>query len=104
MTLIWLPRAKWRKGEGTGMTIFMKLAGPMALVAGLSALAACGRVQPLRATSDMQPLPPAYGATGSASADALTTMTTQQRPNRGSEPLVRSQQRPDDPFDLPPGQ
>jgi predicted small lipoprotein YifL len=86
------------------MRMVVTSAVAMALVVGLGALAGCGRVQPLRATSDMKPVPPAWGSNSSASADALIGMTPQGRPNRDDEPLTRSQPRPVDPFDLPPGQ
>ncbi|MBB6124844.1 hypothetical protein [Sphingobium subterraneum] len=75
-----------------------------ALIVALAALAGCGGRQPLQRTEGMKPVPVAVGANESASADALMALTPQERPNRDFEPLTRSQPRPEDPFDLPPGQ
>ena len=75
-----------------------------AVIIALATLAGCGGRQPLRRTEGMKPVPVAVGANESASADELMRLTPQERPNRDFEPLTRSQPRPEDPFDLPPGQ
>jgi hypothetical protein len=47
-------------------------------------------------------MPVAIGAKAPTSSDALMQPSTQARPDRSAEPLKRSQERQEDPFDLPP--
>ncbi len=66
------------------------------------ALAACGGQQPLEpAAGQDMPEAPAMARTV-PTTDELLEPTTQQRPSRVDELLRRSQEREDDPFDLPP--
>ena len=72
------------------------------VIATAQALAACG------ATGDLEPvaggsLPPApYGATDRPQAEALLTPEPQAVPERSVELRSVSEEREDDPFDLPP--
>lgn len=72
------------------------------LVAAAGALAGCG------ARRELQPLvgralPAApYGREDKPTADTLLTPPVQAKPERSAELRSRSQDREDDPFDLPP--
>ncbi len=72
------------------------------LVAAAGALAACGarrELQPLAGRA----LPAApYGREDKPSPDKLLTPPVQAKPERSVELRSRSQDREDDPFDLPP--
>lgn len=71
-------------------------------VAGALLLAACGGREPLQpAEGEGMPVAPAM-AQSEPTTDDLLEPTTQQRPERVDELLRRSQEREDDPFDLPP--
>lgn len=75
--------------------------GLLLAAAGL-ALASCGGREQLKPIKG-QALPAVpVGATTAPTAQQLTTATTQARPQRNVELLTQSQQRGDDPFDLPP--
>lgn len=69
---------------------------------GVFALGACG------STADLEPvagntLPPApYGTAEKPSAEELLELDTQAVPERSVELRKRSEEREDDPFDLPP--
>lgn len=66
------------------------------------ALAGCGNRRPLK-TEAGQSLPPApYGRAEKPNADDLLSAPVQARPQRSVELRSRSQDREDDPFDLPP--
>lgn len=67
------------------------------------ALGACGRMGPLQRTPEMKPLPVAVGTDRPATGDELIKPSSQARPLRNGDILIRSERRPDDPFDLPPG-
>lgn len=69
----------------------------------LALLGACGSMKALRPTPGMSTVPVAIGADKPQSAEALITPTTQARPDRQADLLIQSQERPSDPFDLPPG-
>jgi len=72
------------------------------IVAGALALAACGRVAPLKpAAGQSLPVKPAM-AQKTPDADELLTAPTQARPERIDELMKRSQPRSADRFDLPP--
>lgn len=73
----------------------------LALVAGL-ALSACGSRKGLTPREGTPPVPAAYGASRPATSDEMVEPSTQARPDRNVEPLLRSQEREEDPFDLPP--
>ena len=65
-------------------------------------LAACGRVTDLHPkTGKTLPLAP-YGRTDRPSAEELLATTPQAAPERSVELRKRSEEREDDPFDLPP--
>lgn len=73
------------------------------LLAGIAlSLSACGSRKSLKATPGMDPTPVAHGADKPATPDEMLDTGPQTRPDRSAEPLKRSQERPDDPFDLPP--
>ncbi len=65
-------------------------------------LAGCGKQETLHpAEGASLPVKPAMAAT-QPTVDQLLTPTTQQRPGRSEELLLKSEERPDDRFDLPP--
>ena len=65
-------------------------------------LAGCGKQEALHPPVGASlPPKPALAATV-PTVDELLTPTTQQRPSRSEELLLRSQERPEDRFDLPP--
>ncbi len=66
------------------------------------ALSGCGNKRGLEPKLG-QALPPApYGRSDKPTADALLTPPVQAKPERNVELRQRSQERADDPFDLPP--
>ena len=66
------------------------------------ALAGCGAVSPLKPKTG-QPLPVApYGVEQKPTAEALLKSTPQAAPERSVELRKRSEERTQDPFDLPP--
>ena len=66
------------------------------------ALAGCGNKRDLRPVEGAS-LPPApYGRSTVPSAEELLEPTAQARPERSVELRRRSEERADDPFDLPP--
>lgn len=72
------------------------------LAVAVIALAACGQKADLKPRAGKQ-LPPApYGREDQPSATDLTKVTTQSAPERSVELRKRSEERTDDPFDLPP--
>lgn len=72
------------------------------LAAAILTLAACGQKADLKPRPGKQ-LPPApYGREDQPSADDLTKVTVQSAPERSVELRKRSEERADDPFDLPP--
>jgi hypothetical protein len=76
---------------------------PLFLLLGLAALTGCGIRAPL-APLQGQHMPPAPGLAGRAmTTDELIAPPTQARPARLDELLQRSEERPDDRFNLPPG-
>jgi hypothetical protein len=72
------------------------------LLAAASALSACGARKDLKPTEGMKPVPVARGADRPDTPAELMTPDTQSRPDRNAEPLIKSQERQEDPFDLPP--
>lgn len=65
-------------------------------------LAACGQRAPLEPPPG-QPLPPTrFGSSVPSDADTLLAVDPQAVPERNVELRRRSEQREDDPFDLPP--
>lgn len=81
----------------------LKPAPTIALGIGLAlALAACGARAPLRplAGSDLPTAP--YGETDRPDAEQLLELETLAAPERSVELRRRSEEREDDPFDLPP--
>jgi hypothetical protein len=67
-------------------------------------VAGCGKVGDLEPRTGNSMPPKAYGQTTDQTAKILTTPSVQARPGRTDELLKRSEQREDDPFDIPPGQ
>ena len=66
------------------------------------AITACGGREPLQpAQGEGMPVAPAMALT-EPTTDDLLEPSTQQRPERVDELLRRSEEREDDPFDLPP--
>ncbi|OYW44157.1 MAG: hypothetical protein B7Z33_12415 [Sphingomonadales bacterium 12-68-11] len=66
-------------------------------------LAGCGRQVELTRQPGADPVPVAYGADEPATAENLMTPQPQIRPVRNEDLLRRSEPRPEDPFDVPPG-
>lgn len=65
-------------------------------------LAGCGARGKLSLPEGETPPPVPYGAEATPPPQDLTTATTQQRPLRSDELLRQSEERPNDPFQLPP--
>ena len=83
-------------GYGHGVTMRALL-----LLPGLALLAACGNMEPLRPkTADAMPPKPEMAARAPTTEELLTPPTN-ARPARQDD-LRRSEEREDDPFDLPP--
>lgn len=75
---------------------------PLAIVALALALSGCGRMADLEPAAGAS-LPPApYGASEPPSAEALLQSEPQAVPERSVELRSVSEEREDDPFDLPP--
>jgi hypothetical protein len=72
------------------------------LMPALLALVACGRVGELERTPAMAPAPVPYGADAPSTADRLLRSDPQAVPERSVELRSESEEREDDPFDLPP--
>lgn len=69
----------------------------------LMLLAACGQKRDLAPPPGEAALPPApYGSDHSSTADELLESAPQAAPERSVELRRRSEERADDPFDLPP--
>ncbi|WP_226018270.1 hypothetical protein [Novosphingobium sp. FKTRR1] len=74
----------------------------MILVLGLGGLSACGNKRELKPLAG-RPLPDApYGRGNQPSPDDLLKTPVQAKPERSVELRSRSQEREDDPYDLPP--
>jgi hypothetical protein len=72
------------------------------IIGAFAALAACGQTADLKPAPDAA-LPPApYGSEAQPSADELLKTPPQAAPDRSVELRRRSEEREDDPFDLPP--
>lgn len=79
-----------------------KLAAPICGLALVLALAGCGQKEDLKPTAGRQlPVAP-YGREDRPTAEALLTPPPQAAPERSVELRKRSEEREDDPFDLPP--
>ena len=80
----------------------MNLRHGLLLAAWGAALSACGQKVALTPPPG-ESLPPApYGADVRPDAQALLTLDEQAAPDRSVELRTRSEEREDDPFDLPP--
>jgi hypothetical protein len=65
-------------------------------------LAACGSRTELRPLPGMGEVPKAAEAAKAATPTELIAPSTQARPERTADLLTKSEERKDDPFDLPP--
>ena len=73
-----------------------------ALIIALTLLSACGQKAQLKPLAG-ETLPPApFGAEVQPDADDLLRVDPQAAPERSTELRTRSEEREDDPFDLPP--
>lgn len=72
------------------------------VVMAVLALAACGKVEPLRPQAGESLPPKPAVAAKTPDAEALMTPSDQSRPKRNDELLESSEKRPVDKFDLPP--
>ncbi|KUO57539.1 MAG: argininosuccinate lyase [Sphingomonadales bacterium BRH_c3] len=80
----------------------MRARFPIAVLMCCLALAACGKRTNLEPAAG-QTLPPApYGSETAPEAEELLEMETLAAPKRSVELRRRSEERQDDPFDLPP--
>ena len=66
------------------------------------AVAACGQRAQLRPEAGAELPPPPYGASQPLDADELLELDPQAAPERSVELRRESEEREDDPFDLPP--
>jgi hypothetical protein len=88
-------RPPLRYGGGVTMRL------PLALL-GLGLLAACGNMEPLQPKAGQgMPAKPAMAARAPTTEELLTPPAN-ARPARQDDGLRRSEEREDDPFDLPP--
>lgn len=74
----------------------------IALTALVAALAGCGGRQPLKPLEGQRLPAVPVGAATAPTGQQLVTPSTQARPERNVELLRQSDERKDDPFDLPP--
>lgn len=65
-------------------------------------LAGCGQMAPLEPPRGETMPPPAYGADAPPTSDDLLALDPQAAPERSVELRRESEEREDDPFDLPP--
>ena len=88
-------RAGFGYGGGVTLRVFL-------CVLGLGLLAACGNMEPLqpKAGEGMPPKPAM--AARAPSTEELLSPPPHARPARQDDGLRRSEERQDDPFDLPP--
>lgn len=80
----------------------MELMRAIALLPTALALAACGARTELEPFQGAQLPPTSYGQTERPTADQLLEPVAQAEPERSVELRKRSEEREDDPFDLPP--
>jgi hypothetical protein len=72
------------------------------LIPAFALLAACGKMEPLQpGAGEGMPVKPAMAARA-PTTDELLTPPAHARPDRQDDGLRRSEEREDDPFDLPP--
>jgi hypothetical protein len=69
---------------------------------GLLALSACGAQRDLKPQAGQSLPPPPYGRTDPPTSAELLKLDTQAAPERSVELRRQSEEREDDPFDLPP--
>lgn len=74
------------------------------LVPIMVALSACGSKATLKPRQGAAPVPAPHGREEPLSADALLDPPPQALPERSVELRKRSEEREDDPFDLPPAE
>ncbi len=72
------------------------------LLPGLALLAACGNVEPLQPRTGQATPPKPALAVRAPTTEELLTPPPKARPARQDDGLRRSEEREDDPFDLPP--
>ena len=75
---------------------------PFLAVAALLALSACGSVRELKPVAGHMLPPPPYGRSDRPTAAELLQPPPQAVPIRSDELRTQSEERKDDPFDLPP--
>lgn len=74
----------------------------LATILFIAALAGCGSRKELALNPGQTPAPVARGAERSETPGEMTRFETQARPDRSGEPILRSEERRDDAFNLPP--
>ena len=74
---------------------------PLVMCLALAALAGCGAKRDLKWPQGEEPPQPA-AAPAPRTFEQMMTPPAGASPDRVNEPLLKSQPRPDDPFDLPP--
>jgi hypothetical protein len=72
------------------------------LLPGLALLAACGNMEPLQPEAGQAMPPKPALAVRAPTTEELLTPPSNARPARQDDGLRRSEEREDDPFDLPP--
>ena len=88
--------ARARLGYGAGMRLRLVLLGALSL------LAACGSRQDLKPKSAEQTPPKPIMAATAPTTEQLLALPPIARPARQDDGLSKSEERKDDPFDLPP--
>lgn len=79
-----------------------KISAPALVIALAATLAACGQKAELTPLAGETLPPKPYGAEVQPDAEALLALDPQAAPDRSVELRTRSEEREDDPFDLPP--
>ena len=67
-----------------------------------SALCGCARKTPLEPAPGQSLPPPPYGASAPLTSEQLLELDPQAAPERSTELRTQSEEREDDPFDIPP--
>lgn len=86
-----------RFGYGGGVTMRLPLLFP-----GFALIAACGNMEPLQPRTGQAMPPKPEMAVRAPTTEELLTPPSNARPARQDDGLRRSEEREDDPFDLPP--
>lgn len=80
----------------------MRITPALIVLSAALTLASCGNRRALKPLAGHQLPPAAYGSGYRPNADQLLKPSAEARPERNVDGRVRSEERADDPFNLPP--